>query len=132
MQAIAAADAQCDTNGNAYGCASAWAYAEAWAEAVAEANAEAWAGAINKCNCQHHDQIAEANADGHANAFKELVVSVKADASADVCSSGNGHASVSARAECTQNLYSNVFALVRNTSCPLPVQMTCLSCDKTE
>jgi hypothetical protein len=110
-KAVAATRTKCNSSGNAYGCASAYAFAEAWADATFEAHASAWAKAIGKCNCDK-EQIVKAKAFGSASEFKEVVAKVKALSKSAVCVSGNETREDRDAQTCVQDIYATVFAYV--------------------
>lgn len=109
-KAVAVAATACKSEGNAYGCASAYAYAQAWAEAIAEGTAEAWAEAISECECDNKDQIAAAQADAYAKEVYELTAKVEALASSHVCVKGDDADADFDAQTCLQNIYFSVWA----------------------
>jgi hypothetical protein len=110
-KAIAATKTTCTSSGNAYGCASAYAYAQAWSDATFKAHAAAYAKALGRCKCDK-EQIVKAKAFGNASEFKKVVAKVEALAQSAVCVSGNESKSDSDAQTCVQDIYATVFAYV--------------------
>jgi hypothetical protein len=112
-KAIATARTTCKADGNAYGCAAAFAHSAAWATAAAEAHAQAWALAIQQCPCDDKMQSMQADADAHADETALLTARVEAVASAEICSQPNGIKRTHAQAQtCLQDIYALVYAKV--------------------
>jgi len=123
-KAVAATAAQCDTDGNAYGCAASFAYSAAWATAAASAHAEAWAEAVQKCNCNGKEQITAANSDAYATESKYFKAQVEAVAESSACGYYGYDDAPDADAQtCVQNIYFTSIAKVRKSPfCVLPLR----------
>lgn len=115
-KAIAVAKTECDSTGNAYGCAAAYAHAKAWALAAVSAHASAWAEARAKCTCDEKTEEVSAGADAYAHEFEYLTANVTATAESHICVEHTQYASNSEEQTCIQGLYAKVFAKV----CPPP------------
>ena len=113
-KAVAATAAQCDSRGNAYGCAASYAYAAAWATATASAHASAWAEAVQECECNNHEQIAAATSDAYASESKYFKAAVEAVAESSACGYYGYDDDPDADAQtCVQNTYFTAIAKVR-------------------
>jgi hypothetical protein len=116
VQAFASVTAECEANGNAYGCAVGDASARAWAKATASAHAAAVAEASNVCQCQDGEAFAAAMAKGAAEFQTKIAVDVLASASGSVCvdaEGGTAAAKVSVLAKCIEKKYAYVWALAQ-------------------
>ena len=111
-KAVATVEVACDSEGNAYGCAAAYAYASSWAQAAAFAHGEAWAQAVQECQCAGNDQTTAANADAYASETFALIAEVEAIADKFVCSAGDSSSSDSEAQTCLQDIYAWVTAKV--------------------
>lgn len=111
-KAVATVEVACTSEGNAYGCAAAYAFAQSWAQAAAMAHAEAWAQAVQQCECGGKDQITAAEADAFASETFKLTAEVEALAQASVCAGFGSSASDGDAQTCIQDIYAWVYAKV--------------------
>jgi hypothetical protein len=108
MQAVVGAQAECVSQGNAFGCAGASAVANAWAGATAEAHAQAVAQALQgECHCPADSS---AYAFGSASTFLQLVADATARVEVSACSRGDASSKAESYADCLAMAYSTVFA----------------------
>ena len=107
-QAISHVQAECVSEGNAFGCASAEAAASAWAEATVVAHSAVIAGAFSTCEgwC---DVSVSALSVASSTTFYELAVEVTSLAGAVACSEGTNTASAVAYTGCTALAYAKVW-----------------------
>ena len=107
---ITSASADCESSGNAVGCATARAKAAAWAFATAEAFAGAWAEAYNGCGTCDKGVVTEATASSEALAstFVELTADAFARSEVEVCVQGDQSASAQAMSKCFAKAWTKV------------------------
>lgn len=110
-KAVTATQADCVTEGNAFGCASATATAAAWAEAKAEAHAYAVASAYDTCQKRYPDcKINTAALSvAQASTFIEMTVDVFSRSEVYACSEGDSSAWATAYSKCAAVAYAKIW-----------------------
>ena len=104
--ALAASQAACVSEGNAFGCSSASATAEAWAMATAEAHATAVAASAEECECLTD---AQALSVGTSSTFIELIADAFARTEVSACSEGDSSSFAAAYSSCSAVAYATVW-----------------------